>query len=76
MGEGKSLYVCCSICSKPIARSKRCDGIEVTCSKCGSRLRIVVDPTSRVSVEIVKDKTFEKVNNSVAPRNVGLGLNR
>jgi len=76
VGEGKSFYVCCSICSRPIARAKRCDGIEITCAKCGSRLRIIVEQTSRVTVEIVKDKTIERFNNSVAPRNVGLGLNR
>ena len=72
MGEGKSLYVCCSICSKPIVRSKRCDGMEITCSKCGSQLRIIVDQSARVSVELVKEKVPEK-KNSVAPGNVVLG---
>ena len=57
MGEEiKSLYACCPKCGRSIGRAKRCDGIELTCSKCGSTLQIVVDRPARVSVELVKVK--------------------
>ena len=37
MGEDtKKLYACCPVCTKPIGRSKRIDGLEITCPKCNS----------------------------------------
>lgn len=48
------LYACCPKCSKPIGRSKRCDGMELNCPKCGSPLRVTVDQNARVLVEIVQ----------------------
>lgn len=49
MGELDTLlYACCPKCSKPIGRSKRCDGMELNCPKCGSPLRVVVDQDAKV----------------------------
>lgn len=55
MGELDTLlYACCPKCSKPIGRSKRCDGMELNCPKCGSPLRVVVDQDAKVMVELVQ----------------------
>ena len=55
MGElSTMLYACCPKCSEPIGRSKRCDGLELNCSKCGSPLRLMVDQYAKVSVELVR----------------------
>ena len=54
MGELDTLlYACCPKCSKPIGRSKRCDGMELNCPKCGSPLRVTVDQDAKVLVELV-----------------------
>ena len=53
-GELKSLYACCPICTKPIGKSKRCDGMELDCPKCGSYIRVTVDQDAKVLVEVVK----------------------
>lgn len=54
MGELDTLlYACCPKCSKPIGRSKRCDGMELNCPKCGSPLRVVVDQDAKVMVRSV-----------------------
>ena len=53
------LYACCPKCSKPIGRSKRCDGMELNCPKCGSPLRVPGDQNAKVSVELV-DQEHEK----------------
>ena len=56
MGELDTLlYACCPKCSKPIGRSKRCDGMELNCPKCGSPLRVVVDQDAKV---ILKDNSI------------------
>ena len=61
MGElSTMLYACCPKCSKPIVRSRRCDGMELTCPKCGSALRVTVDQHAKVSVELVQ-KDDERV---------------
>ena len=66
MGELDTLlYACCPKCSKPIGRSKRCDGME-----CGSPLRVVVDQDAKVMVELVQrtSATTMKTNKTaVAP---------
>ena len=55
MGELDTLlYACCPKCSKPIGRSKRCDGMELNCPKCGSPLRVTVDQDKKVLVELVQ----------------------
>ncbi len=72
--EAKSLYACCPICTKPIGKSKRCDGMELTCPKCNSLLKVNIGQDAKVSVELIKDGAREKTNkNSVAPRIAGLG---
>lgn len=78
MGEdAKKLYACCPICAKPIGKSKRCDGMEITCTKCGNLLQVIVNEETGVSVKLVQeppDPVLQKPNkNSVAPRNAGLG---
>ena len=71
MGELDTLlYACCPKCSKPIGRSKRCDGLELNCPKCGSPLRVVVDQDAKVMVELVQrtSATTIKTNKTaVAP---------
>ena len=71
MGELDTLlYACCPKCSKPIGRSKRCDGMELNCPKCGSPLRVVVDQDAKVMVELVQrtSATTMKTNKTaVAP---------
>ena len=55
MGELDTLLdACCPKCSKPIGRSKRCDGLELNCPKCGSPLRVTVDQDAKVLVELVQ----------------------
>ena len=75
MDQVKPLFVCCPKCCKPVARTLRCDGIEVMCPRCGSKLQFVVGQNAKLSVELVEENIPAK-NNSVAPRNVGLGMNR
>lgn len=68
MGDS-GYYACCPKCGRPVVKSKRCDGMELKCSKCGSELRVFVNQTAMVVVEIV-----EKQNkNSITPGIVGLG---
>ena len=73
MAIDKPLYVCCPICGKSTVKSKPCDGMEITCSKCGNQLRIIIGKSARVSVELVNETIPEQSFNSVAPRNVVLG---
>ena len=76
MGEQNFLYACCPKCSKPIVKSKRCDGMELNCPKCGSALRVIVDQDAKVSVELVQaaPEKLKKPNmTSAAPRSAGLG---
>lgn len=51
------LYAFCPKCGKPIGRSKRCDLIELTCSRCGHPLKLTVDQDSKVSVEVLEKKS-------------------
>ena len=70
MGELDTLlYACCPKCSKPIGRSKRCDGMELNCPKCGSPLRVVVDQDAKVMVELVQrtSATMKTNKTAVAP---------
>ncbi len=71
MGElDTMLYACCPKCSKPIGRSKRCDGMELNCPKCGSSLRVTVGIDAKVSVELVQKppaKTEKQNTTAVAP---------
>ncbi len=71
MGELDTLlYACCSRCSKPIGRLKRCDGMELNCPKCGSPLRVVVDQDAKVMVELVQRTsatTMKSNKTAVAP---------
>lgn len=61
MGEiVTKLYACCPICTKPIGRSKRIDGLEITCPKCLSVLKVTVDQDTKVLVELIKDSTLKK----------------
>ncbi len=48
------LYVCCPRCGKPVGRSKRCDGMELSCPKCGIPLRVIVGTDAKISVELVQ----------------------
>lgn len=58
MGEyAKKLYACCPVCTKQIGRSKRIDGLETTCPKCNSILKVNIDQNAKVSVELLKDGT-------------------
>ena len=60
MGELDTLlYACCPKCSKPIGRSKRCDGMELNCPKCGSPLRVVVDQDLSL-IHILQNPPFDK----------------
>jgi DNA-directed RNA polymerase subunit RPC12/RpoP len=54
--KAKALYICCPICGKAIGKSKRIDGLEMQCPKCGSSLKITVDNNAKVSVELIGDK--------------------
>jgi phage FluMu protein Com len=54
------LYACCPICTKPIGKSKRIDGMEMPCPKCGSLLKITIDEEKKVSVEFLQDETKKK----------------
>lgn len=76
MDQVEPLFVCCPKCCKPVAKTLRCDGLELTCPRCGVKIQIVVGQNARLSVELVDDNTIPAKNNSVAPRNVGLGMNR
>jgi hypothetical protein len=68
MSETKALYACCPVCAKTIGRSKRIDGLEITCSKCGSPLKLNIDLDAKVSVELLGGNSPGKVNrSSVAP---------
>ena len=75
MDQVKPLVVCCPNCGKPVARALRCDAIEVLCARCGAKLQFYVCENAKLSVELVEENIPAK-NNSVAPRNVGLGMNR
>ena len=59
--EAQSLYACCPVCSRTIGKSKRIDGMEMPCPKCGSPLKITIAEDKKVSVELLKD---EKTNKS------------
>ena len=71
MGELNTLlYACCPKCSKPIGRTKRCDGMELTCPRCGSPLRVTVDQNAMVLVELVQKTplpTTKSNKTAVAP---------
>ena len=58
--EAKTLYACCPVCTKPIGKSKRIDGMEMPCPKCGSPLKITIDEDKKVSVELLKDEPKKK----------------
>ena len=58
--EAKTLYACCPVCTKPIGKSKRIDGMEMPCPKCGSPLKITIDEDKKVSVELLKDESKKK----------------
>ncbi len=77
MGEIDTLlYACCPKCSKPIGRSKRCDGMELNCPKCGSPLRVTVGVDAKVSVELVNKAPAAPIQSNktvAAPRSAGLG---
>ena len=75
MDRVEPLFVCCPKCCRPVARALRCDRIEVMCSRCGAKLQFVGGQNAKLSVELVEENITAK-NNSVAPRNVGLGMNR
>lgn len=56
MGEPGLYYACCPKCGKAIVKSKRCDGMELVCSKCGSTLRVTIDMSATLLIELVKDQ--------------------
>ena len=58
--EATSLYACCPVCTKPIGKSKRVDGMEMPCPKCGSPLKITIDANKRVSVELLQGELKKK----------------
>ena len=62
--KAKALYVYCPICGKRIVKSKRCDGIELFCPKCGSPLLITVDQDLQLLMEV---NNKERNQDSVAP---------
>ncbi len=64
------LYACCPKCSKPIGKSKRCDGMELSCPKCGSKLRVIVGQDAAVTIKLVQtipDRPEKPNKTSVAP---------
>ena len=75
--DAKKLYACCPVCTRAIGKSKRIDGLEMPCPKCGSPLKITIDEENGVSVKLVKDppdQTPQKTNKSSATsRSVGTG---
>ena len=75
MDQVEPLFVCCPKCCKPVARALRCEPIEVLCSRCGAKLQFNVGQNAKLSVVLVEENIPAK-NNSVAPRNVELGMNR
>ena len=57
MGEtAKKLYACCPVCTRTIGKSKRIDGLEMPCPKCGSPLKIPIDEENGVSVKLVEEE--------------------
>ena len=67
MEDDVLLYACCPKCCKPIGRSKRIDGLELNCPKCGSPLRVTVGEDAKVLVEMVhKPPSTEKKNRTAA----------
>ena len=60
------LYACCPTCGKPIGRSKRCDGMELICPKCGTALLVVVGQNADVSVKLMQPPSQTKTNLSSA----------
>lgn len=61
VAEEKTLYACCPVCTKPIGKSKRIDGMEMPCPKCGTWLKITIDEQNKVVVELPKEEmTKEK----------------
>ncbi len=52
--SGVLLYICCPKCGKPLAKSQRCDGMELSCPKCGCGLRVRVGVNETLNVEIVR----------------------
>ena len=55
MGEDvKKLYACCPICARAIGKSKRSDGLEMPCPKCGSPLKITINEENGVSVQTIE----------------------
>ena len=75
MDQVEPLFVCCPKCCKTVVKTLRCDGMEIMCPRCGVKIQVVVAQDARLSVELVEESTPAK-NNSVAPRNVELGMNR
>lgn len=69
MGEvNMLLYACCPRCGKPLGRARRCEGMELNCSKCGSLLMVTVDQDAKVVVELVRRESppVTKSNNAAA----------
>ncbi len=54
MDEDTLLYACCPKCTKPLGRLKRCDGLELRCPKCGSKLRVVVGVDAEISTKLIQ----------------------